>query len=177
MFGFLRLLRHLVAWGMDLQVQDHMGLTALHYAYFYQQQECIVFLLRSGASRFVLDHLGRPLSDMEPPLDKELGVSSVQSSIGEHSDTCSSHRHQMADDELDIVTEAEMLNAKYLLVERWIQQVENGHCREFFSCRRNPSQDTRHLRKFHFGLADHCGECGECVSNSYRVEAQIVDLC
>ena len=41
-FGFLCLLQHLVAWGIDIQVQDDMGLTALHYAYFFQQQESVI---------------------------------------------------------------------------------------------------------------------------------------
>ena len=144
-FGFLRLLQHLVAWGIDLQVQDDMGLTALHYAYFFQQEESVVFLLRSGATRFVLDHLGRTPSDLGPQLDGKLALDSPDPCIDDHSDICSSHRAQATDCDLDMPDEVEMLNAKSLLFKRWILQAEGDHYRESVSSRREPydlSKDT-----------------------------------
>jgi hypothetical protein len=149
-FGFLRLLRHLVFWGIDLQVRDNRGLTALHYAYLFQQKECIFFLLRSSANRFVLDHLGRTPSDLGPQLDMELRLSPLDSCVDDNSDTWSSHHHQVTDYDIDMLEEAEKLNlnAKYLLIQRWILQVENSHYQESFPSRRKVydiSKDTGSL--------------------------------
>ena len=135
-FGFLRLLQHLVVWGIDLQVPDDMGLTALHYAYFFQQEECLVLLLRSGANRFVLDHLGRTPSDLAPQLDRKLRLDPLGSYIGDTCEPCPSRCSLVTDCDLDMPEEAEMLNAKYLLVQRWVLQVESDHCRESSPSRR-----------------------------------------
>ena len=135
-FGFLRLLQHLVAWGIDLQVKDDMGLTALHYAYFFQQEESVVFLLCSGATRFVLDHLGRTPSDLGPQLDRKLASGSPDSCLDDHSD--------ISDCDLDMPDEAEMLNAKSLLFQRWISQAGGDYYRESVSSRR---KDLRSLRR------------------------------
>jgi len=146
-FGFLRLLQHLVVWGIDLQVQDETGLTALHYAHFFQQQECIAFLLRSGANRFVLDHLGRTPSDLGPQLDGHPILDSLDSPGDSHSDT-SSHHVQVTDCHINMPAEAEMLNAKYLLVQTWISQVEGNHSQESVPSKRkvcDPSRGTEQI--------------------------------
>jgi hypothetical protein len=130
MFGFLSLLRHLVAWGVDLEVQDNLGFTALHHAHLFQQDECVVFLLRSGASRFVLDHLGRTPSNLAPQLNSELGPNSLDSYVCDNG-VLGSNRHQKTDCDTDI-PEAER-NAKYLLVKNWLLQFDGGHYRESFS--------------------------------------------
>ena len=131
-FGFLRVLQHLVAWEIDLQVQDDMGLTALHYVYFFQQEESVIFLLRSGATRFVLDHLRRTPSDLGPQLDRKLALDSPGSCLDDHIDIS-----------VDMPDEAEMLKAKSLLAQRL--QAEGDHYRESVSSRRKPydlSKDT-----------------------------------
>jgi ankyrin repeat protein len=68
----LRLLRHLFTWEIDLNVVDHMRLTALHYAYLFKQEECTKFLIHSGVDQFILDGLGRSSSDLDSPFDVRL---------------------------------------------------------------------------------------------------------
>ena len=71
--GYLRLLQHLCAWEIDLNAVDHMGSTALHYAYLFRQEECAKLLIRSGANRFIRDGLGRtPYAMPEPFATREL---------------------------------------------------------------------------------------------------------
>ena len=67
--GYFRLLQHLSTWQIDLNVVDHMGLTALHYAYLFIQEECARLLIHSGAERFILDDLGRSPSSLNPSLE------------------------------------------------------------------------------------------------------------
>jgi hypothetical protein len=70
--GYLRLLRHLFTWEIDLNVVDCMGLTALHYAHLFKQEECAKFLIQSGVDQFILDDLGRSPSDLDPFLEVRL---------------------------------------------------------------------------------------------------------
>ena len=70
--GYLRLLRHLYRWEIDLNVVDNMGSTALHDAYLFRQEECARFLIHSGASPHSLDNLGRSPSDLDPSLEVKL---------------------------------------------------------------------------------------------------------
>ena len=142
-FGFLRLLQHLVAWGIDLQAQDDMGLTALHHAYFFQQQECITFLLRSGANRLVLDHLGRTPSALGPQQDKEPGVDYSDSCVDDHNDISS--RHVQVPDCDTNTPEVENPDAKDLLVQNWILKVNKDHPQGPFPSRRKVSGDTEPL--------------------------------
>ena len=43
-----------------------MGSTALHYAYLFEQEDCVALLIQAGAERFCLDDLGRSPSDLDP---------------------------------------------------------------------------------------------------------------
>ena len=70
--GYSQLLRHLFTWEIDLNVMDNVGLTALHYAYIFQQEDCAKFLVQSGVNQFILDDLGRSPSDLDPSLEVRL---------------------------------------------------------------------------------------------------------
>jgi len=167
-FGFLRLLQYLVVWGIDLQVQDDIGLTALHYAYFFQQEKCLVFLVRSGANRFVLDHLGRTPSDLAPQLDTELRMGTLDLCVGDASDPSFSHHTLVTDRNFDTPGEVEMLNAKYILVQRWVQQVQRDLL---------PFATEPHLKlgptllgdwagtRTHPIIQRHCNKCGKLESS------------
>ena len=67
--GYFRLLQHLVGWQIDLNAVDSTGLTALHYAYLFKQEECAKFLIYLGVDQFSLDDLGRSPSDLDPSLE------------------------------------------------------------------------------------------------------------
>ena len=66
--GYFQLLQHLFKWEIDINTTDKMGLTALHYAYLFKQEECARFLIHSGANPCILDGLGRSPSDLNPSL-------------------------------------------------------------------------------------------------------------
>ena len=70
--GYVRLLQHLFRWQIDLNVVDSMGLSALHYAYLFKQEECAKILIHSGVDRSILDDLGRSPADLDPSLDVRL---------------------------------------------------------------------------------------------------------
>ena len=57
--GFTRLLTKVVDWGIDLDVQDVSGLTALHCAYLREDWECVRILKDAGANESIKDNLGR----------------------------------------------------------------------------------------------------------------------
>jgi len=70
--GYVRLLQHLFRWQIDLNLVDSMGLSALHYAYLFKQEECAKILIYSGVDRSILDDLGRSPADLDPSLDVRL---------------------------------------------------------------------------------------------------------
>jgi len=117
--GYFRLLQHLFTWQINLNVVDNMGLTALHYAYLFRQEECARLLIRSGANPFILDDLGRSPSNLNPSLevmihpDTEIGADSSTPSISP------------ADRTVEMPEEAEMLYAKHFLVQQWRRKVED----------------------------------------------------
>ena len=59
MLGYLRLLGSLVKWGIDLNLTDFNGSTALHYAFLCNESACAILLIRSGVDELALDELGR----------------------------------------------------------------------------------------------------------------------
>lgn len=69
----LEAVRSLIAAGVDLDEQDHLGRTALHDA-VYRDPEILIELLAVGAQQKIRDQNGRtPLSDMrERFFDDEL---------------------------------------------------------------------------------------------------------
>ena len=66
MLGYFQLLGSLVEWGIDLNLTDSKGSTALHYAFLCNELACAVLLIRSGADELALDELGRSPWDLNP---------------------------------------------------------------------------------------------------------------
>ena len=64
MLGYFQLLGSLVEWGIDLNLTDSKGSTALHYAFLCNELACAVLLIRSGADELALDELGRSPWDL-----------------------------------------------------------------------------------------------------------------
>jgi hypothetical protein len=57
--GYTRLLTKVVDWGIDLDVRDVNGLTALHCAYLREEWDCVRILKEAGANEYIMDNLGR----------------------------------------------------------------------------------------------------------------------
>ena len=57
--GYTRLLTKIVDWGIDPDVQDVSGLTALHCAYLREDWDCVRILKEAGADEYIKDNLGR----------------------------------------------------------------------------------------------------------------------
>ena len=117
--GYIRLLQHLFMWQIDLNVVDNMGLTALHYAYLFRQEECARLLIRSGANPFILDDLGRSPSNLNPSLEVRL-----HPNMGFGADS-SIPSTSPADPTIEMPEEAERLYAKHFLVQQWRRKVED----------------------------------------------------
>jgi hypothetical protein len=122
MLGYLKLLQHLITWEINLDLTDLTGSTALHYAFLCNKGECAICLILSGAKELARDELGRSPWDLNPSLIDDVtsrlrGVSKID---GSFSVSC-----QPVDNECETEPEeAAVLRAKYLLVQRWQQQME-----------------------------------------------------
>src|SRR5258706_2151392 len=116
--GYFRLLQHLSTWKIDLNVVDHMGLTALHYAYLFVQEECARLLIHSGAERFILDDLGRSPSSLNPSL--EVRIHPTMDIGGD-----SSRSSPSAEFAIEMPEEADGLYAKHFLVQQWTRRIED----------------------------------------------------
>ena len=127
--GYLRLLRRLCTWEIDLNVVDNLGLTALHYAYLFKQGDCAKFLIQSGVNQFILDDLGRSPSDLEPSLEV-----SLHSIMGIDSDS-----HAVSTSPIEYNTEmpdkVRKVSEKHNLVQQWIQGDEDERRGEMPSSR------------------------------------------
>ena len=117
--GYFRLLQHLSTWQIDLNVVDHMGSTALHYAYLFLQEECARLLIHSGAERFILDDLGRSPSSLNPSMGVRVRPSME---IGGNSSTRSTPSTEFA---IEMPEEADGLYAKHFLVRQWTRGIAN----------------------------------------------------
>ena len=118
--GYVRLLRHLFTWEIDLNVVDNMGLTALHYAYLFKQEDCAKFLIQSGVNQFILDDLGRSPSDLDPSL--EVRLRSIMDIDGDgHADSASPIEY-----DTKMPDEVGRLYAKHFLVQQWMRRDEDG---------------------------------------------------
>jgi len=117
--GYLRMLRHLFTWEIDLNVVDNMGLTALHYAYLFKQEECAKFLIHSGVDQFILDDLGRSPSDLDPSFEVRLR-SNMDIDSDNHIEGASpiEYDNEMPD-------ETGKLYATHFLVQQWMRQGED----------------------------------------------------
>ena len=114
--GYFRLLQYLFTWGINLNAVDHMGLTALHYSYLFNQEACTRFLIHSGADQFILDDLGRSPFSLAPSLEV-----TTHSTIDADGSSSVDHASPI---ECNIdVPEAEKLYAKHFLVQQWMEKV------------------------------------------------------
>ena len=122
MLGYPRLLGFLIGWGIDFNLTDLNGSTALHYAFLCNESACAVLLIRSGADELALDELGRSAWDLNPSLANECtsclrGVPKVDSSS---SVSC----RPAEESEMGRAEEAAALEATYLLVQKWLERIE-----------------------------------------------------
>ena len=117
--GYLRLLRHLFTWEIDLNVVDNMGLTALHYAYLFKQEDCAKFLIQSGVNQFILDDLGRSPSDLDPSLEVRLHSVMDIDNDG-HTDSASPIEY-----DTEMPVKVGKLHAKHFLVQQWMRRDED----------------------------------------------------
>ena len=125
MLGYLRLLGSLVEWGIDLNLTDFNGSTALHYAFLCNESGCAILLIRSGADELALDELGRSAWDLNPSLADECtsrlrGVPKVD---GSFSVSCHPAEEER---EMERPGESAALEANYLLMQRWLQRMEEA---------------------------------------------------
>ncbi len=117
--GYFRLLQHLIRWQIDLNAVDSTGLTALHYSYLFQQEECARFLIHSGVDQFILDDLGRSPSDLDPSLEAK-----IRSVMDMDSDSSADVIPPIECD-TEMPDEAGRLYAKHFLIQQWMLQGEN----------------------------------------------------
>ena len=118
--GYFRLLQHLFEWQIDLTLVDSMGLTALHYAYLFQQEECAKFLIHSGVDQFILDDLGRSPSDLNPSLEVKLRSIMDMDIDSDSADGASPNQY-----DTEVPDEARKLYAKDFLIQQWMQRGED----------------------------------------------------
>ena len=125
MLGYLRLLGSLIEWGIDLNLTDFNGSTALHYAFFCNESACAILLIRSGADELALDELGRSAWDLNPSLVDEFAsrLRGIPKIDGTFSVSCYPAEEEW---EMERPEESATLEANYLLMQRWIQRMEEG---------------------------------------------------
>ena len=117
--GYSRLLQHLFRWQVDLNLVDSAGLSALHYAYLFKQEECAKFLIHSGVDRFILDDLGRSPADLDPSLEVILG------SIMDMDSDSSADSAPAIEYDIEMPDEAGKLYAKHFLIQQWMREGED----------------------------------------------------
>ena len=74
---FLRyreLVQQLIHWGIDPNVKDVNGFTALHAGYLCDDPFVVGFLEAEGATPFVLDELGRPPTELMASISSATGI-------------------------------------------------------------------------------------------------------
>ena len=122
MSGYVRLLHHLITWGIDLNVPDVTGTTALHCAYIRGDAECASLLIRSGVNQLVLDDLGRSPAEVGPSLNSMLDSGVV--TADRYSAAPAEIRY--CDYDTEMIAAEDTAWATTLLVRRWALQVDNG---------------------------------------------------
>ena len=118
--GYSRLLHYLSRWEINLNAVDSIGLSALHYAYLFKQEECAKILIHSGVDRFILDDLGRSPADLDPSLEARLRsimvIDNGSSADGAPPIEC----------DTEMPGEAGRLYAKHFLIQQWMREGEEG---------------------------------------------------
>jgi len=117
--GYFRLLQYLSRWKIDLTIVDSMGLSALHYAYIFKQEECVKILIHSGVDRFILDELGRSPADLDPSLEVRLR------SIMDMDMDSSADGAPPIECDTEKPDEAGRLYAKHFLIQQWMREGED----------------------------------------------------
>jgi len=117
--GYFRLLQHLSRWKIDLTIVDSMGLSALHYAYLFKQEECAKILIHSDVDRFILDELGRSPADLDPSL--EVGLRSIM----EMEMDSSADGAPPIERDTEMSDEAGKLYAEHFLIQQWVREGED----------------------------------------------------
>ena len=133
--GYSRLLQHLFRWQIDLNLVDSAGLSALHYAYLFKQEECAKFLIHSGVDRFILDDLGRSPAELDPSIEVRLG------SIMDMDSDSSADGAPAIEYDTEMPDEAGKLYAKRFLIQQWMREGEDER-RDEVPLSRCQSQDT-----------------------------------
>ena len=144
MLGYPRLLGSLIGWGIDLNLTDLHGSTALHYAFLCNESACAILLIRSGADELTLDELGRSAWDLNPPLADE--CTSRLQDVPKVDGSFSVSYRPAEESEMEHA-EAAALEATYVLVQRWLELMEGE------------GRDTNDLNGEHmpqFGISPPC---------------------
>ena len=79
LFRYTTLLKQVAQWGIDVDVQDVNGFTALHCAYLCGDLDSVGVLKGYGADEDIQDNLGRRPLDMYTPSTNDLGRGSPSS--------------------------------------------------------------------------------------------------
>ena len=79
LFRYTALLKQVAQWGIDVDVQDVNGFTALHCAYLCGDLDSVWVLKGYGADEDIQDNLGRRPLDMHIPSTNDLGRGSPSS--------------------------------------------------------------------------------------------------
>jgi hypothetical protein len=79
LFRYTTLLKKVTQWGIDVDVQDVNGFTALHYAYLCGDLDSVGILKGNGADEDIQDNLGRRPLDMYIPSPNDPGRHSPSS--------------------------------------------------------------------------------------------------
>ena len=79
---YQELVQKLVHWGIDPNVRDVNGFTALHVAYLCDDPFVVGFLEAEGATPFVLDELGRSPTELAASFSSATGVTTTGNDEG-----------------------------------------------------------------------------------------------
>ena len=75
--GYQELIQKLIHWGIDPNVKDVNGFTALHAAYLCDDPFAVGFLEAEGATPFVLDELGRAPTELAASFSSATGITTT----------------------------------------------------------------------------------------------------
>ena len=74
---YRELVQKLVHWGIDLNIRDVNGFTALHTGYLCDDPFVVRFLEAEGATPFVLDGLGRSPTELAASFSNDTGITTT----------------------------------------------------------------------------------------------------
>lgn len=74
---YQELVQELIHWGIDPNIRDVNGFTALHAAYLCDDPFVVGFLEAEGATPFVLDELGRSPTELAASFSSAIGVTTT----------------------------------------------------------------------------------------------------